>query len=243
MNQQTTPGEVGKWLQASRPARVVELVLVFGGGFALIGLVRTVLGEGLVEAQISAVSGVAAMVLLTWLGLRLRGQGWAEYGLFFGRSSARGVASVVLKSIPTCIGAVLAFVLAGAALMSILGASGEADMSGYAFLKGRPLLLAATIVTVWLTASFSEEVLYRGFMLKRLEEIGGTPFAVLLSSVLFGLAHFTWGPVGMVQTFAMGLVLAIAFVKFGRNLWVTILAHAYMDTLLLLSVYAQLARS
>ena len=61
--------------------------------------------------------------------------------------------------------------------------------------------------------------------------------AVFLSSVAFGLAHFAWGMAGMVQTGFMGLALGVSYLVVGRNLWVTILAHGYMDTMLMLQMY------
>ncbi len=41
----------------------------------------------------------------------------------------------------------------------------------------------------------------------------------------------------MVQTAFMGLALGVSYLVLGRNLWVTILAHGYMDTMLLLQMY------
>ncbi len=61
--------------------------------------------------------------------------------------------------------------------------------------------------------------------------------AVVISAVIFGLAHFDWGVVGIVQTTFMGLALAISYLVVKRNLWVLVLAHAYIDTLLLVQLY------
>lgn len=65
----------------------------------------------------------------------------------------------------------------------------------------------------------------------------GWSAAVLASAVAFGLAHFDWGFVGIVQTLCLGLGLAIAYVATKRNLWALVLAHAIMDTLLLVQIY------
>jgi membrane protease YdiL (CAAX protease family) len=65
----------------------------------------------------------------------------------------------------------------------------------------------------------------------------GVLSAVTISCALFGLAHIGWGPMGVVQTAFMGLALAIAFVKLKRNLWILVLAHAYMDTLLIVPLF------
>jgi membrane protease YdiL (CAAX protease family) len=35
----------------------------------------------------------------------------------------------------------------------------------------------------------------------------------------------------------VGLIFAVAYVKLGRNLWINILAHGYMDTILLLQLF------
>jgi len=53
--------------------------------------------------------------------------------------------------------------------------------------------------------------------------------AVLVSSIVFGLVHFSWGIVGMVQTTLMGLALAASYLVVKRNLWVLIVAHAGID--------------
>ena len=41
----------------------------------------------------------------------------------------------------------------------------------------------------------------------------------------------------MVQTGCMGLALGVSYLVVGRNLWVTILAHGYMDTILVVQMY------
>ena len=61
--------------------------------------------------------------------------------------------------------------------------------------------------------------------------------AVILSSVIFGLIHFDWGPMGIVQTGFMGLVLGICYIRLKKRLWILILAHAYMDTILMVQMY------
>ena len=90
-------------------------------------------------------------------------------------------------------------------------------------------------------SSFGEEVFYRGFMIHRIAELTNAPWrwtvAVVGSAIVFGLAHFSWGPSGMVQTGFMGLALGAAYLKLGRNLWLTILAHMYMDTILFVQMY------
>jgi membrane protease YdiL (CAAX protease family) len=91
-------------------------------------------------------------------------------------------------------------------------------------------------------SSFGEEVIYRAFIINRVAEMGAGArrawwAAVAVSAVVFGLVHFDWGPMGIVQTAFMGLALGIAYLRVRRRLWVLILAHAYMDTILLVQMY------
>jgi CAAX protease family protein len=59
-----------------------------------------------------------------------------------------------------------------------------------------------------ITAGLCEEFLYRGFAMTILVHVGLPAWAVvLLSSVLFGLAHSYQGRGGMVMTFLIGLIL------------------------------------
>lgn len=60
-----------------------------------------------------------------------------------------------------------------------------------------------------ITAGICEELLFRGFLIWYLEPLGGSLFAVVLSSVLFGLAHSYQGGKGIVRTGLMGLVLGL----------------------------------
>jgi membrane protease YdiL (CAAX protease family) len=53
---------------------------------------------------------------------------------------------------------------------------------------------------------------------------------VLVSAVLFGLAHFYQGPGGMANTAISGLILAIVYVRFGR-VWPLIISHYLHDAL------------
>ena len=95
---------------------------------------------------------------------------------------------------------------------------------------------------MYVVSSFGEEAIYRGFLMNRLAELatGGRvawSMAIVISAIVFGLVHFDWGVVGIVQTALMGLALAVSYLAVGRNLWVVVLAHACIDTLLLVQLY------
>jgi membrane protease YdiL (CAAX protease family) len=137
----------------------------------------------------------------------------------------------------------LAAFVAGSMLATNLAPAPEnADMSGYGYLRGNLPMLLVALAAVYVVSSFGEEVVYRGFLMTRLSEIGkGTRAArgaaVVISAIVFGLAHFNWGIVGIIQTTLMGVALSVSYLLVGRNLWVLVFAHAYIDTVLLVQMY------
>ena len=95
---------------------------------------------------------------------------------------------------------------------------------------------------VWTFAAFGEEFVYRGYLLTRAADVGNGSTAAYLAgmvivSVLFGYGHFYKGPAGIVDSGVAGLILGAAYLAAGRNLWVSILAHGFIDTFGLVLVY------
>jgi membrane protease YdiL (CAAX protease family) len=97
----------------------------------------------------------------------------------------------------------------------------------------------AMIVPLAVFIGVYEEIMFRGFLLSRLRRLFGVApdarawcarlvAAVLVSAILFGLIHFYQGPLGMAQTFAVGLVLAYVAVARGA-IWACIVAHVGID--------------
>ena len=136
----------------------------------------------------------------------------------------------------------MAYLIGGGVAQLLPSVPAEADLSGYDFLKGNLPMLLLSLLGVYIVSSFGEEVVYRGFLINRITELKPDGrhmrvIALLGSSVLFGLAHWGWGLAGVVQTGFMGLGLGIAYLLVGRNLWINVLAHVYMDTILLVPLY------
>lgn len=127
-------------------------------------------------------------------------------------------------------------------MANIVGIPEGANMSNYSFLKDNFGMLLMMLAGVYIVSSFGEEVIYRGFLITRFSQFGTVTktakiLAVILSAIIFGFAHYSWGPMGIVQTFFMGLALGFCYIYMKRNLWVLILAHAYMDTILMVQMY------
>jgi len=89
------------------------------------------------------------------------------------------------------------------------------------------LLFAALAVT----AGFCEEVIYRGFMFYYLERLdwGLTPLTIaIITSIIFGLAHFYQGWKNVIFTMLVGFAMARLFISF-ESLWIPIIVHILID--------------
>ena len=122
------------------------------------------------------------------------------------------------------------------------------DLSAFDYLRGDFAAWLALMPRIWIGAAIGEEIVFRGFLIGRLEAAFGgasraaTIAAVLLSSAVFGFAHAYQGPTGMLITGILGLIFAIVYVAVGRNLWLNIVVHGAYDTLSLALVLTSLDR-
>lgn len=80
---------------------------------------------------------------------------------------------------------------------------GAAERNTFAF--GDMLLIVIASMMMALKAGILEEVLFRGFIMKLLENRWGKPLAILLPSVLFGLTH-----IPAMESFTIGGVVLLA---------------------------------
>ena len=199
-------------------------------------------GNLLWKQAIVWVANIIVLVLIC-LGLRIRGQNCTHFGLNFGSLTWRTAWKTLLMSLLVFVLAIIGFIIGSIIMANITGIpESSADMSGYAYMKDNFPMFILSLLGVLIVSSFGEEVIYRGFLINRLSELGlGTKASytlpVIFSSIIFGLVHYEWGPMGIVQTTFMGLALGICYIKMKKKLWIMILAHAYMDTVLMLQMY------
>jgi membrane protease YdiL (CAAX protease family) len=243
VNQAAGPGgQTGPGVE-SRVSPLVDVLALFavGGLFVFGGLA---LVDDPVGRQMVVWWANVAMMGVAWGSLRVRGESVARFGLTRIELSGRGLARLVARAIVTFIAAVTAFVAGSIVHGAFAGRPAAADTSSYGFLSGNLPMLLLVLAGVFVASSFGEEWVYRGFLTTRLREAlgerpGSWAFAVAGSSLIFGLAHYDWGIVGIVQTTFMGAALATAWLKFDRNLWVVVLAHAAADAILMVQLYLQ----
>ncbi len=218
---------------------LLGILLVFVP-FVLMGYVGESLGAG------SAISnvvinlaylfgvGIATLVLKPW--------GWNWRGIGLARpASWRGT---VVRAIGATLVTLIILIALQMILFMVVGPAGPAsDQSEYNPISGNLPLLLGMLVVAWTIVAFGEEMLFRAFIINAL----GRPFqqtrvtvalAVVGSSVVFGLAHFAWGWMGVLETTLIGLVLGTAYIRSGRNLWVTIIAHGLANTTKFLLLYS-----
>ena len=85
-----------------------------------------------------------------------------------------------------------------------------------------------------LAVALVEEILFRGYLLKKLFDISGSKWlAILVSSALFGLFHiFNWNPWQIIITAAIGLYWCVCRDKIKQcSLLSLIIAHALHNTI------------
>lgn len=221
---------------------ILEVLLLFAFAVLFIYLVLPLADGDLVKTQAILWTANILMIGLVWLGLRNRNKGWREIGLVFTLRGWKDIRQVFLKSIIVFLAGMLGFMLGSLIMVNISGIPEPADMSGYSFLSDHIIWLVLMLFGVWTASAIGEEIIYRGYLINRLADVFPASkykdaIAVLGSAVIFGLAHYQWGVTGIVQTALMGLAIGICYLKMERQLLIMILAHAYMDTILMVQIF------
>jgi hypothetical protein len=111
----------------------------------------------------------------------------------------------------------------------------ENSASKFGNLKGNWLLFF-TIMPAVLVESMLEELLDRGFLINWFERLFSsitfaTILAVILQALIFGFRHSYDLSDRSIRVGLIGLIMGIAYVKFGRNLWPLIIAHCILNTM------------
>lgn len=222
--------------------KIGEIVLIFVVAFGFIKIFTPFARDNIVYNQIVIWFANILMLLYVWLGIKLRNQKLSDFGITFNKITFKKGIQVFLISILVFIAAIAAFVLGSIIMVNITGIPESSDMSNYAFLQNNLGMLILTLIGTYIVASFGEEVIYRGFIINRLIELGldskiGKVIVIFISALIFGLVHYQWGPMGIVQTGFMGAVLGFFYLKLKKRIWILVLAHGYMDTILMIQMY------
>jgi hypothetical protein len=109
-------------------------------------------------------------------------------------------------------------------------------------IRENPIALISILLKVWTTVAFGEEILGRVFLIDRFEAVfkgipGCIPLSVVLSSMLFGLAHDYQGLGGIILAGTIGLILSILYLRQKRSIWTNVIVHGTVDTIAMLLVF------
>ncbi len=214
---------VGTALTTSKGAIVAELLIAFA-----------ILAAGFL-GLIPGFGGTPVLFFFAWLSLRVRGKGWAEYGLI------RPTLWMLLFAIAFGIG--YQFLSIRFIDPAFARWSGRLpDVSLLRPLVGNVKMLAFWLLITWTVAAFGEEFVYRGYLMNRIADMGNRKklawvISLLLSSFIFGLGHAYQGMSGILSVAFGAILTGVIYLGAKRNLWVVVLVHGVSDTVGFLLIF------
>ncbi|WP_299215719.1 CPBP family glutamic-type intramembrane protease [uncultured Aquimarina sp.] len=119
------------------------------------------------------------------------------------------------------------------------------DYSGFDQLKGSLPTFLITLLLVWATAGFGEEIIFRGYFMRQFVKFfGASKVSIVLNIVLitgfFGFMHSSQGITGQLVTWIVGALLALIFYLRKYDLWFIIAVHGFFNTIALTCIYFDL---
>jgi hypothetical protein len=217
----------------------MDILIVSAASVSAFALESWASSAGLVDAGDAARGAFAVIVgvLTTLAVVRHRGETWSDLGL---KRPARW------STVPLWVVGILAAFVGGQALaprlLSVFIELPQPDFSRYDVIVGNLPAAIAMVLILPLTAAIPEEIIYRGFLIGRLETLfgglsAGPVLAVAVQCLVFALIHFSWGIGGMLLAGIMGAIWGTAYMLCGRNLWIVIMAHSGAHILLVVGLY------
>ncbi len=124
---------------------------------------------------------------------------------------------------------------------------GEIDLDEVSSIEGNMINYVLFIVLGWILGGFCEEIIFRGYVIRRLAIIFGDSnkswlFSAIIASIAFGLVHNYQGPAGIITTAIIGFGLALIFIYNRNNLMLPILTHGIYNMGAVTLIYLGKAR-
>ena len=177
------------------------------------------------------------LLLLGWISLRVRRVTWRSIGFSRNRTWPQTLAlgagaGIFMEAFQLLVSQPLLVRLTGR----------PPDLSDFRDLPGNLSLALIGFVLVWTLGAFGEELVWRGYLMNRVADLGrGTRRAwacsLILVNIVFGFAHGYQGMTGVIDEGLMGVLLGILYFLTGCNLSVPIIAHGVQDTIDLLLIF------
>ena len=190
-------------------------------------------------AAVSVASSMAGALFVAWLWLRRDravAQAWDLRTPSAGWPRTLGVA--VLATI-----AIIGWFTLGSMLVEQMGLQTPdvVEVLGWVTQSQFHFILWIVLVAVF-AAGLGEELLWRGFLMDRMERVAGLAgrawLIILIQGILFGLPHLYQGWGGVIITGVVGL--GLGWLRYNRkgNLWALIIAHIAVDVIMMSLAYA-----
>ena len=199
-------------------------------GFGAVGL----LAMAAILAGNFVVAPLSAILVLAWArqsGTPMQALGFVRPGNWMISIVAGTTFGVAFK------------VLMKSVVMPLLGA--DPINQTYHYLVGNTAALPGILFSVVVAAGFGEETVFRGYLFERLSRLLGSgawamTAIVLVTSALFGIAHYAdQGLPGVQQATIVGMVFGAVFAV-TKSLWPLIVAHAAFDITAVFIIYRDL---
>ncbi len=216
----------------TRRQAIVDLAIIFLSLIAAsvaIGLLDPVMAEAFPELGILWGNTLVGIVTIATIAVivRARRQSPASIGVAVPHPARAIIGTLV--AVPACY---VVFVPAVGIYLYLAGV----DMTEMAeerqvFFDMMPETSVLSLLLLAVFTGMHEELLFRGFILTRFNAMFRSKIAaIVFCGALFGLAHAYQGPIGIIQTTAVGLVLG-TIVTLTRSIWPAIIAHGLFNSI------------
>ena len=224
--------EPGQQESEHRRSRVIFEILLVAAPILLLAAAGNVIGLSTIAGSALINLGYVLAIITGGIVLKREGSSWRMIGL----AKPANWLTTALSGLGASIAAVAIFVLVQEVVFGLLQALGQAppqiDESRFNPIEANLPLLLLTITLAWTTIAFGEELFYRAFLISRLvDRASMNPrAAIAASAIIFGAAHFAEGPIGILANGAFGAFFGWIYLRSGRNLWITLIAHGLINT-------------
>ncbi|MDC9723383.1 MAG: CPBP family intramembrane metalloprotease [Urechidicola sp.] len=175
------------------------------------------------------------LIVASWR-MKVRGVSWKDLGLKKPENIWKTYGISVIIFVAVMVSIIIFELIKDNLPFSIAeDTSSESAVSKFGDLKGNWPHFFLIIFFIWVE-SMLEELLDRGFLMNWIEKFFSmtsyaTVIAVLLQAVIFGFRHSNDLSERSITVGLIGLIMGIAYVKFGRNLWPLIIAHCILNSM------------
>jgi len=119
---------------------------------------------------------------------------------------------------------------------------GKVDLSEASHLVGNLSNYVLYLLLGWIFGGFCEEIIFRGYIIKRLSIIFGDTnktwlLSTIIASIGFGFMHYYQGLSGIISACIIGFMLGLIFIYNRNNLMLPILTHGIYNMMAITLIY------